>query len=83
MIKTMLIVTVMMGLGNQATYSRDTTVMESMDECKSARLVQAQSLFPRDWMTTQTETKWEAKEPGFFVGDRFKLECLPIDNSAW
>lgn len=83
MIKTLLIITIALGSGNYSTYSHETTVMESMDECKAARMVEAQSLFPRDWLTTQNDFKWEAREPGIWGFSKYKLECLPIDNSAW
>lgn len=63
MIKTLLIVTVMMGVGQSSTYSHDTSVFDSMDECSAARLIEAQSLFPRSWLTKQTESVWEAKNP--------------------
>lgn len=77
MIKVLLIVAAWSGVGQSQTHSLDITAFDSMDECKSARSVVAQSQFPREWLTIQNDSVWQAENPGFMQFNKFKLECAP------
>lgn len=82
MLKVLLIVAVWTGNGNSQTHSLDITPFDSMDECRAARAVVAQSQFPRDWITIQNDSLWQADKPGFLQFDRYKLECVTSKSST-
>lgn len=85
MIKFPLLVTVWTGVGNSQTHSLDITSFDSMQECKDARAVVAQSQFPREWLTIQNDFVWQAEKPGWAGFDKYKLECAqsPYDSRAF
>lgn len=85
MLKVLLIVAVWTGVGNSQTHSLDITPFDSMQECKDARAVVAQSQFPREWLTTQNDFVWQAENPKFAQFDKYKLECAqsPYDSRAF